>query len=609
VESIRELEIHRGDDVQVVPLGRQFVLGSREDADVRLEAKGVSPTHVMINPASRGAYLLVGYDSGMPVLVNDERISGGTRLVDGDTVDVDSVRLAFRFSPNPDAPAQSPAYHPLTRLLEVANSARDVAAFLRDVLAITSAGVGSSTSAVMVEAGGRIQVVTHSGETGEEWRTSARKALFERSPVHAELAGEIKAVFVPLLGLCPGAVLCHGRPAAQEPFSPDDIEFLTTAAHQTAIAIRRLRVMREASALQEDVLEISEQEQRRIGLDLHDGLCQDLLGIAFLAKHLERGLTDVPGLAVEAGRVVKLLNAAMGRARGLAHGLCPMGLEEYGLAAAFREMAADTAHMFSIECTFTEGEEIEPPPNTVSNHLYYLIREAVTNAAKHSGGSKIEIAMRQVKGRLVLVVSDDGTGVLVVSDDGTGVLVSGKGSMGMRTMRYRARLIGADLSFDQRVGGGTVVRCSLRKQVTDKTALRTFLVSPAIEPVLLFVDAVFQVGRARGSDVRIRSERVSRRHAEIRWDGDRYTLADLGSTNGTELNGMPVHGARRLVGEDVISFAGCEVRVVEVGPNEDPEQLNMGTQAIYPKGTPMPPEGEREAATAILKVRWPTDST
>src|SRR5208282_1482959 len=98
----------------------------------------------------------------------------------------------------------------------------------------------------------------------------------------------------------------------------------------------------ERKGLEESILEISAREQRRIAQDLHDGLGQHLTGIAFMSKVLEEKLSDksLPE-AVEAAKIVKMVNQAIDNTRQLARGLHPVAAEPQGLVSALKKWAGE----------------------------------------------------------------------------------------------------------------------------------------------------------------------------------------------------------------------------------------------------------------------------
>jgi PAS domain S-box-containing protein len=212
------------------------------------------------------------------------------------------------------------------------------------------------------------------------------------------------------------------------------------------------RDITERKRLEREILEISNREQRRIGHDLHDGVCQQLAGIAFLTSTLaeelaEEGVVQSP----HAEKISMMINEVIDQTRGVARGLFPVRLDEKGLVAALEELASNAREVFKINCRFM----VEGPPLTVENeialHLYYIVLEALGNAAKHSEGANVDITLQPSGDRWLLTIHDDGVGFLLPARNEEG--------MGLRILHYRARVIGATLNLHSQPGSGTTVTC------------------------------------------------------------------------------------------------------------------------------------------------------
>jgi len=206
--------------------------------------------------------------------------------------------------------------------------------------------------------------------------------------------------------------------------------------------------------LEKHVLQISAREQRRIGFDLHDGLCQQLAGIALLAQsqyqkcQSECGV-DTTGLQ----RIVGLLEESLVQARSLARGLQPVAAEVEGLMMALEQLADTTESFYGIACRFEPAGSVPVDDPDVATHLYRIAQEAVSNAVRHSQCRDVTIHLSRADGLLSLTVTDDGMGLPDTRREGAG--------MGLDIMRYRARVIGGYLEMRAEDGGGTTVRCSL----------------------------------------------------------------------------------------------------------------------------------------------------
>lgn len=229
-------------------------------------------------------------------------------------------------------------------------------------------------------------------------------------------------------------------------FSDNDVQFLQSIASVLAAAIERRH-------LESQVAEISEQERRRLGQDLHDDLGQQLTGIAFLSKVLAQKLAakSLPE-AIDAAEIVNLTNKAINQTRNLARVLYPVQLEADGLASALADLAASTQQRLNISCQFKSGRRILINDNSSAIQLYRIAEEAVNNAVKHSKARHVLIGLCKAGGRIILVVSDDGIGISHPIPANEGI--------GLHIMRYRAARIHGSLDIRRGKRAGTVVTCS-----------------------------------------------------------------------------------------------------------------------------------------------------
>jgi PAS domain S-box-containing protein len=230
---------------------------------------------------------------------------------------------------------------------------------------------------------------------------------------------------------------------------------------QLAITNETLRSeMIERKRLEKSILDISEKEKGRIAQDLHDGLGQHLTGVAFLSKVLERKLIEksVPD-ACDAGKIARLVNEAINQTRELAKGLLPVPSGSKGLTSALQHLATEVEELFHISCHFKVDEEVSIRDIDVATHLYRIAQEAVTNAIKHGQSRRIVIGLSHRRDQVLVSIQDDGSGFT----DPPG----NKEGMGIRTMNYRANMIGASLDIQKNPAGGTVVVCALPMRVED----------------------------------------------------------------------------------------------------------------------------------------------
>jgi signal transduction histidine kinase len=221
------------------------------------------------------------------------------------------------------------------------------------------------------------------------------------------------------------------------------------------------RDITQRKRLEREVLEISDQEQRRLGQDLHDGLCQHLAGIELLSQVLEQKLVGKSKQdAARAGEIAGHVREAIGQTRSLARGLSPVTLESEGLTSALRELASNTEKMFGIACAVVSPGPVEFLPPAVATHLYRIAQEAVSNAIKHGKAPEVQIRIESAGDRVILSVSDNGSGIASPQPRARG--------MGLRIMDYRAGMIGGSLSIAKNPQSGTTVQCAVPASVSSE---------------------------------------------------------------------------------------------------------------------------------------------
>lgn len=215
------------------------------------------------------------------------------------------------------------------------------------------------------------------------------------------------------------------------------------------------RDITQQKRLEQEILEIAGREQRRIGQDLHDDLCQRLTAIELMSERCERKLEkkSLPE-AAEVEKIAEQLRETIAQTRMLARGLSPVELEANGLMSALAELATNTEKRFHIACEFRCECEVLIEDNVAATHLYRIAQEAINNALRHGKAKRVVIALDCEGGTVQLIITDDGIGFPKKPNPG---------GMGLQIMRYRAGVIGGTLEVRRADARGTRVTCSFRK--------------------------------------------------------------------------------------------------------------------------------------------------
>ena len=228
---------------------------------------------------------------------------------------------------------------------------------------------------------------------------------------------------------------------------------------EVKLAARRMftgfiRDITERKQLEKEILEISDREQRRIGQDLHDGLCQHLAGIELMSQVLAQKLEPKSKIhARQVNEIAGHVRDAISHTRSLARGLSPVTIESEGLMSALNELATNTEKIFHVLCRCDFDEPVAIEDHAAATHLFRIAQEAVSNAIKHGKASRVVISLHKTRGRILLIISDNGVGFERQPANGKG--------MGLRIMQSRAGMIGGNMAIEPNGGGGVDVTCAV----------------------------------------------------------------------------------------------------------------------------------------------------
>jgi PAS domain S-box-containing protein len=209
----------------------------------------------------------------------------------------------------------------------------------------------------------------------------------------------------------------------------------------------------ESKRLERALMDANHQEQQRLSNELHDGLGQDLTGLAYLASALakEAERTRSP-LAEKISVLSGLALHAVEACSNIARGISPLTESRGSLVAALRQTVERANAGGRARVEFRVGDRA---PLTLSqeslNQLYRIAQEALNNALKHSKAEHIVLTLEIDSALIRIEVADDGSGFPQTA--------ARLGGLGLDSMRYRAAAIGARLSIQNRDPHGVVVNC------------------------------------------------------------------------------------------------------------------------------------------------------
>lgn len=204
--------------------------------------------------------------------------------------------------------------------------------------------------------------------------------------------------------------------------------------------------------LERKLLEISHEERRKVGLEMHDGLGQMLTGIRLLTESLSRkwkeaGHPDTDKI----DEIATMVREADEYTRRLSKGMVQVDVEDKGLSVALQHLCVRIENQTGLSCFYKEEGDVNVPDHTMSLHLFRIVQEAVNNAVKHGGSSTIWIRLSATERHISVTVDDDGEGFdpRITIQHGTG----------LQTMKHRAGILGGVLEIERTDDGLTRVSC------------------------------------------------------------------------------------------------------------------------------------------------------
>jgi signal transduction histidine kinase len=219
----------------------------------------------------------------------------------------------------------------------------------------------------------------------------------------------------------------------------------------STIALGRATANRER--LERSLMEVSEREQRRIGQDLHDGLCQQLTGVSLLARSLGKDLP--PAASASLRQIVDLINGCIEETRLVTRGLHPVPDEPGGLAIGLREMVEIVRTTSNLRCELQIRGDLLLNDIAVASNLYRIAQEAVRNAVRHSEATLVSITVEATGDLVSLQITDNGKGIQTVQE---------RRGLGLEIMKYRAFTIGGSVQIFPNTPRGTIVRFSSKRR-------------------------------------------------------------------------------------------------------------------------------------------------
>jgi signal transduction histidine kinase len=253
-------------------------------------------------------------------------------------------------------------------------------------------------------------------------------------------------------------------------FTQSKRELLEIITHQSVIAIQNARLYSDIQKEKERMIEIQEQEHKKLARDLHDGPTQSMAAIAmrlnFARRLLER---DPQATAEELSKIEELARRTTKEIRHMLFTLRPLELESQGLIGALKAMAEKTHETYNqnviVEAEENVVSQLEMSRQTI---IFYIAEEAINNACKYAQANHIWIRMKELEKDIVLLeIEDDGVGFEKSEVESH---TEQRGNLGLKNMKERTDMVNGIFRLDSVVGKGTTIRVviPLTEQATER---------------------------------------------------------------------------------------------------------------------------------------------
>lgn len=222
--------------------------------------------------------------------------------------------------------------------------------------------------------------------------------------------------------------------------------------------------MERTRQIKKEMINSNVLQRWELGGYLHDTFGQLLASAKILTDDIRLKMKDSNvDITGEAGQINNIIDECIKGIRNVTHEIIPVDVEDEGVAQAFRIVMQQTLRMYGVKCILEQDEILNEIKNReAATHLYYIVQEAIKNAATHGKADLISMSATKESGQLVLQIKDNGVGY-DATENGIG--------KGIRIMKYRADLMDGILDIEDYAdeeNSGTVVTCRLPMDILEQ---------------------------------------------------------------------------------------------------------------------------------------------
>lgn len=224
--------------------------------------------------------------------------------------------------------------------------------------------------------------------------------------------------------------------------------------HQRQLVEQSRHMQEQLRELSHRILQVQEEERKRISRELHDEITQTLVGINVHLEALARKAVVSPrGLKQKIALTQRLVEKSVNIVHQFARDLRPTSLDDLGVIITLQSHMNDFMKRTGIRVHFTTFAGVEQLSSDRRTVLYRIVQEALTNAAKHSQASLLKVSIRKIADTVHLVISDNGKSFNV----DRALRTQNNKRLGLIGMRERAEMTGGTFTVESAPGKGTTI--------------------------------------------------------------------------------------------------------------------------------------------------------
>jgi signal transduction histidine kinase len=233
----------------------------------------------------------------------------------------------------------------------------------------------------------------------------------------------------------------------------DEIGDLITAFNSMSVKLKEnaQKLEKEKHLRISSMIDGQEMERQRLSREIHDSLGQSMLAIKLKVDQLLKQAADISDKSKN--EIQQLFSSALKDIRGISKDLMPAVLNEFGLAEAIANLAAESMSASGIEFDFEESSYAAQADKKTENYLYRICQEAINNIIKHSKAERASINLASDGEYIFLTIKDNGCGMQVTNMPGSG--------NGLLHMKERAELLGGSFSLLSQPNNGTTIKIQI----------------------------------------------------------------------------------------------------------------------------------------------------